>query len=119
MAAMGRTPAHRRAYLKCLSVKIDLKLKAGSCVDCGLRCTRANYFVFDWDHINPSEKTVGIASINTGLDSLEREIEKCELVCANCHRYRTFYDRFLWRAATGEIDYREQLSLFDEEDLSA
>jgi len=116
---MARRPTHRRYYQRCLSLKIDLKLKAGACVDCGLRCTRANYFVFDWDHINPSEKTIGIASIKLSPGSLEREIEKCELLCANCHRYRTFHDRHLWRAATGEIDYRAQLSLFDEEDLPA
>ena len=110
-----KRPAQRR----CNALKIELKLKAGACVDCGLRCTRANFFVFDWDHINPSEKTVAISYISDAPGALLKEVEKCELVCANCHRYRTFHDRLLWKAATGQIDYREQLSLFDDEDLSA
>ena len=109
----------RKARLKFAVLKINLKLKAGACVDCGLRCTRANYFVFDWDHINRSEKTEDVSMIKRSKGALIREIAKCELVCANCHRYRTFHDRLFWTAETGEIDYREQLSLFDEEDLSA
>jgi len=49
----------------------------------------------DFDHINATTKT-GIVSYLTKsgrIGALKKEIQKCELVCANCHRQRT-HDRF-------------------------
>ena len=57
------------------------------CTDCG------NYFphyVMDYDH--QRDKVIGVsAAITQGwsLKKIMEEIEKCELVCANCHRERT------------------------------
>lgn len=63
------------------------------CGDCG------GFFppvVMDFDHVN-GDKVSAIARLVGGGASEERllrEISKCELVCANCHRVRTS-DRLL------------------------
>ena len=58
------------------------------CHDCG---NFYPYYVMDFDHINASEKENGINFLSsTGrIGALKKEIVKCELVCANCHRQRT------------------------------
>ena len=68
-------------------------LKAQPCVDCGncyLPC------VMDFDHVR-GEKTKNIAFMlinDTSLEKIKEEIEKCELVCSNCHRIRTHQRRY-------------------------
>jgi hypothetical protein len=46
----------------------------------------------DFDHRQGEEK---LANINkfayTSLEALQREIAKCDVVCANCHRERTYW----------------------------
>jgi len=57
-----------------------------ACADCGL----VDPVVMEFDHI--SDKTMGIAEMvqqGYSWDNVLKEIEKCELVCANCHRRRT------------------------------
>lgn len=57
------------------------------CADCKVKYP---YFVLDFDHVSGSKMT-GIAQManwDTKEDILA-EIEKCDVVCANCHRART------------------------------
>jgi len=66
------------------------KLKQSPCVDCGQRFHPA---CMDFDHLPNSGKFLDISKIvSQGLSQnlLERELSKCELVCSNCHRLRTF-----------------------------
>lgn len=64
-----------------------------SCVDCGFSGKDFPY-VLDFDHVNGhATKKFTIGSWSHAVLSIEaivREIEQCELVCANCHRKRTF-----------------------------
>lgn len=47
------------------------------------------YFQMDFDHLR--NKKANIANIRFGLENIKKQIEEdCELVCANCHRLRTF-----------------------------
>lgn len=51
------------------------------------------YFVMDFDHRDPKAKKKGLTSITRLAHSrktLEDEIAKCDVICANCHRMRTF-----------------------------
>lgn len=59
------------------------------CADC-----KVNYpsHVMDFDHINgDKENTISVMVHNCSWEDLLQEIEKCEVVCANCHRQRTWY----------------------------
>jgi hypothetical protein len=60
-------------------------------MDCGMKVTRENYFCFDFDHREPMEKSFAISSKSRDVAraTLEAEFDKCDLVCANCHRIRT------------------------------
>jgi len=57
------------------------------CVDCGID----NPVVLDFHHKPGVEKNFKIADAlhyRVGLGSLQAELEKCEVLCANCHRIR-------------------------------
>lgn len=58
------------------------------CADCNIAFP---YFVMDFDHVR-DEKRFDISAAHklgvTFADLLD-EIEKCDVVCANCHRVRT------------------------------
>lgn len=58
------------------------------CVDCGVTYHSCQ---MDFDHLG--NKKVGVAEMKAQHYSTKRiqeEINKCELVCANCHRMRTY-----------------------------
>lgn len=64
-------------------------LRERPCADCG-ETFRAHQM--DFDHRDPTEKSFRLSSSRAMLASevdLHREIEKCDIVCANCHRVRT------------------------------
>jgi|ERR1051326_1265154 hypothetical protein len=59
------------------------------CVDC---FTWFNPWIMEFDHLPQFDKTINIskAIYKHGFDYLINEIMKCDLVCANCHRERTY-----------------------------
>ncbi len=70
---------------------IDAIKIASGCVDCGYR---DHAVALDFDHANERKKgaTHGISYLvksATDWVTVEAEIAKCEIVCANCHRVRT------------------------------
>lgn len=57
------------------------------CADCGQFFP---HFVMEFDHCRgPKAGNVSTLAHSWGLTRLMAEIEKCDLVCANCHRFRT------------------------------
>ncbi len=59
-----------------------VELLGGACTVCGLVDDPA---VYDFHHRDPAEKAVSIAQAKSWA-AIERELPKCDLVCANCHR---------------------------------
>lgn len=62
--------------------------EASPCTDCGKLYP---YYVMQFDHIG-DDKHAEISSLvhnRFGWETIENEIAKCELVCANCHAERT------------------------------
>lgn len=56
------------------------------CADCGGVFPPC---AMDFDHRDPDLKSFGIGPATTSLALILAEIEKCDVVCANCHRIRT------------------------------
>lgn len=63
----------------------QIKEKSG-CVDCGEK----NHIVLDFDHLQNKKYNIS-RMIHDGFswEAIKKEIAKCEVVCANCHRIRT------------------------------
>lgn len=64
------------------------KFKDVPCADCG---GRFPHYAMDFDH-KDEEKLFKIASRvnNVSWESILTEIAKCDVVCANCHRIRSY-----------------------------
>ena len=61
-----------------------VEYKGGSCSRCGYnRCNGALVF----HHIDPSQKEFGLSSSSRtlALEKMKKEVDKCILLCANCH----------------------------------
>jgi hypothetical protein len=62
------------------------RLREAACVDCGIR----ELVLLEFDHVGEKRSTVmDLAWSEYSLETLEREIEECEVRCCNCHRKRT------------------------------
>lgn len=76
-------------------------LKDHPCIDCG----EDNPIVLDFDHVRGTKRSdvAQLASQGYGLTKVKREIAKCEVRCANCHRIKTAESRksLRWKIVTG------------------
>ena len=66
-----------------------IEIKSKPCHDCGITY---DVCCMDFDHIDGTEKTYNVGSMfahHYSKELIEKELDKCELVCANCHRIRT------------------------------
>lgn len=87
-----RTYADRAEYLKQAVKKRRKKIrtmaidyKGGRCTICGYnKCIKA----LEFHHIDPNGKDFGISSkgYTRSWKKVQAEIDKCILICANCHR---------------------------------
>jgi hypothetical protein len=70
----------------------NLKLKAvaykgGKCRKCGYyKCVGA----MDFHHLNPNEKEFTISGNSGKWENIKKELDKCELLCKNCHAERHY-----------------------------
>lgn len=70
-------------------------LSTKACVDCGEK----DPIVLEFDHRTSKEKFKIIANMLSGhysWQSVEREINKCDIRCANCHRRKTYSQLKCW-----------------------
>lgn len=74
--------------------RLELKFKAhqykgGKCEKCGYEGLPAS---FDFHHIDPSVKSFSISSDphTRKWERVKEELDKCQLLCANCHRLVEF-----------------------------
>jgi hypothetical protein len=61
------------------------------CVDCG----NSDIRVLDFDHVHGNKKNEIANMVKNGsaIKSISKEIDKCEVRCANCHRIRHWIER--------------------------
>jgi hypothetical protein len=59
------------------------------CSDCG---KVYHYSQMDFDHVDGKKKhnIARYANSAVSIKTIKDEIAKCQVVCANCHRYRTW-----------------------------
>lgn len=53
------------------------------------KCGEKRSYVLDFHHLDPNEKDYNVARItsnSTKIETIKKEIEKCVVLCANCHR---------------------------------
>ena len=75
----ARTYARHRELIR--------QAKSRPCADCGVQYP---YYVMDFDHRVGEAKTFELNSVaRKTVREITREIEKCDVVCSNCHRERT------------------------------
>lgn len=68
--------------------KVELiKLKGCGCMRCPIRYNGENASIFHLHHREPSEKSfsIGNQTMNKAWSKILTEVEKCDLLCANCH----------------------------------
>ncbi len=75
LAQKTRTKLHKQKAIEYLG---------GKCMHCG---GKFHPSVYDFHHVNPSEKE-GLLSKILGASwiKIQKELDKCILLCANCHR---------------------------------
>lgn len=82
-----RSPRARKRSER-YSLVQQIKIERG-CNDCGYN---KNGYALQFDHMDGFEKKEAVSNLirsDYGWDTIMAEIDKCEVVCANCHAIRT------------------------------
>jgi len=100
----ARIREHTERYRDRNRLFVDAYLRSHPCVDCG----EPDIIVLEFDHVGET-KTRSISVMlkhATSLATLQAEIAKCQVRCANCHRRRTAqqYHRRRFRLAGKQAD---------------
>lgn len=89
----GSSPylARKRTHWRLQAHVLDT-LRKVPCADCGRRYPP---YAMDFDHVEPSTKRDGVTRMigRSGIRRILAEAAKCDIVCANCHRARTYRRR--------------------------
>jgi hypothetical protein len=76
--------ANLRRYRQEVRDWISAYKEANPCKDCG---NHFNSWQMQFDHLKEKKLNVSLAA---SIEQARVEMEKCELVCANCHATRTY-----------------------------
>lgn len=97
-AYIARASKRKRTDRPRIRACLDEYLRSHPCVDCG----STDITVLEFDHRDPALKDLAIGRLKTTAtwSRILREIAKCDVRCANCHRLRTSR-QFRWVKATG------------------
>lgn len=60
----------------------SIEYKGGKCQLCGYNKCKSS---LSFHHLDPNEKDFSISSVNWSFDRIKNELDKCILVCTNCH----------------------------------
>ena len=92
--------ARRRAKLRNYTDHIKLQI---GCMECGYRDAPE---ALQFDHIDPDNKAANVGQLvseGRSIEAIQEEINKCRVLCANCHAIHT--------KRQIKIDDMEQLTL--------
>ena len=64
--------------------------------NCCAKCGETRTHILDFHHKNPKDKQFTIGRLKKGSEeTIQKEIDKCVCLCANCHRDFHFLERTL------------------------
>lgn len=92
----------------CINRWIKIKQKAidykgSKCNKCGIFSQKTNYCIFDFHHRNPKNKDYDWNKLRLkSWNKIIEELDKCDLLCSNCHRITHF-----------EMEHSEGIEPFD------
>jgi hypothetical protein len=76
----GKYSANRRRDIK----KVAVEYLGGKCSKCGLITNE--YSIYDFHHKDFNKKDFSVSSTSKSFENIKSELDKCILLCANCHR---------------------------------
>lgn len=87
--------AHVKSFRK-RNKERAVEYKGGKCEKCGYdKCISA----LEFHHLDPTQKDFNPSiNMNMAWDKIQNEIDKCILVCANCHR--EIHEEINWQVST-------------------
>lgn len=85
-----------QCFVDRLKIIDDEKLRRGACLVCKRVVTKESTCAFDFDHVDPSQKVIGISRLvytnkTYFNEHFHTEVQKCNLLCSNCHHLKTNY----------------------------
>ena len=101
---MTRIHARDKKVLQDNRGKLAAYLTGHPCIDCGYTDIR----VLDLDHVRGTKREAIARMVRMGYSwsTIEAEIAKCEVRCANCHRIKTGQTGHSWRNFFSSLDER-------------
>lgn len=71
-------------------------LSTHPCIDCGI----SDIIVLEFDHRGDKVSDISKLMRRGNLETIQSEVAKCDVRCANCHRRKTARDFGSWRIAS-------------------
>lgn len=93
--AKAKKKANREKFKQRNRDYIKALLQKSKCTD----CPEENWVVLEFDHLGDKLFDVSRIMNDNRLNTMIEEIKKCEIVCANCHKIRTYKRSNSWRVA--------------------
>lgn len=91
---LGCCKSHYKSEQRKQRWEFIIQMKGGCCQRCGISY---HYSVYDLHHRDPTKKefSIGLDIGNVSFERLIEEVDKCDLLCSNCHRLTHFnYGKF-------------------------
>jgi uncharacterized protein (UPF0335 family) len=76
-----------KTYRQKVREYVQEQKSSSPCMDCGIKYP---YYVMEYDHLGDKINSVSHISSRGTLNQVIEEINKCDLVCSNCHKIRTW-----------------------------
>ena len=96
---IDQAQANKRCARRAKTEQLLAYLATHPCIDCG----ETDPLVLEFDHISDDKSfEVARAMSDKSWSTILAEIAKCEVVCANCHRRRTYRRRGALRVVLTE-----------------